>query len=432
METPTEPKPKRKYVMTPERHAKLMANLAKARLAPKEKVYRKTPKRYTANLNNLGIAAAKRRQEREILSAKMEKLFPPPEVPPPLLPRLQEGSGEPRRRMPPSFFLDPFEEATRLIGKRLRKVHAAVRREGRRVMGLLTAALNRSQPLSVEEARNLVCQLLKCLDGSRVTAEARRLNDKIGRLLGKMIEVRYGVEPGAVPVEIWLEQLREDRRARAAAARARRAARQAQGVKRAQEAEEVRKGHPVSSGGVAEGGPASAAEGGKENAGDLQGQGYEPRRVSIPELPEAWEEFQSLVTRALHLEDASEVAGALAENLWNRLHWWKEREETEKQELERLFQEGAANPPDSYPDPYQELSGRAYKIPLILKFDKDFLPWMDQLTARVEKCLDWWVSTIPPIERQTASPPATFPAQPPVSAASDQPASGSEDLSAVA
>jgi len=138
------------------------------------------------------------------------------------------------------------------------------------------------------------------------------------------------------------------------------------------------------------------------------------------------------VTRALDLEHAPEVAGALAESLWNRLHLWKEQEETEKQWLERLFQEGAANPPDSYPDPYKELRDRAGKIPRILKLDKDFLRWMDQLTARVEKCLDWWVSTFPPIERQTASPPATFPAKPPVSAASDQPASGSKDLPAVA
>jgi hypothetical protein len=81
METPTEPKPKRKYVMTPERRTKLLANLAKARITPKEKVYRKTPRRYAANLNNLGIANARRRQEAETLHAKMEDLFPPPRFP---------------------------------------------------------------------------------------------------------------------------------------------------------------------------------------------------------------------------------------------------------------------------------------------------------------------------------------------------------------
>ncbi len=164
----------------------------------------------------------------------------------------------------------------------------------------------------------------------------------------------------------------------------------------------------------------------------MGGQRKEPRRVSIPELPETWEEFQSLVTRALDLEDAPEVAGALAENLWNRLHLWKEREKTESQELQQLFQKGAANPPDSYPDPYKELRDRAYTIPPILKLDRDFLRWMDQLTARVEKCLDWWVSSIPSIERRRASPPATFPAKPPVSATSDQPASGSADPAAAA
>jgi len=173
-------------------------------------------------------------------------------------------------------------------------------------------------------------------------------------------------------------------------------------------------------------------ESGDENAGGWGGQLKEPRRVSIPELPETWEEFHGLVTRALDLEEEPEVAGALAENLWNRLHLWKEREEEEVQCLERLFQDGAANPPDSYPDPYKELRDRAYKIPLILKLDKDFLRWMDQLTARVEKALDWWVSSIPSIERRRASRPAAFPAKPPVSATSDQPASGSEDRSEVA
>jgi len=444
METSTDPKTKRKYVMTPEHRAKVLANLSQARLAPKEKVYRKTPKRYAANLNNLGIAAAKRREEAGMLHAKMEGLFPPPEVPPlPIPPPLTP----PHRRPPPPTTGPPttgdadFEQATRLIGKRLRKVHAAVRREGRRIMRLLTEAINRSQPPSVDEAIDLARRLLKCLDGSRVTAEAHRLNERIARLLSKMIETRYGAEAqaGGFPLETALEQLREERRQRGAAARARRAARRAE---REQQAQGVGKGPPATPGGPADArpgapagaqvgvGPAVVAEGGNENGAGLGGQRKEPRRVSIPDLPEKWEEFQSLVTRALHLEDSSDVAGALAENLWNRLHLWSGREETEKQWLERLFQEGAANPADSYPDPYHELRDRAYKIPLILKLDKDFLRWMDQLTARVEKALDWWVSTIPPIERRSASQPTEFPAKPPVSATSDQPANGSEDRSA--
>jgi hypothetical protein len=442
METLTEPKPKRKYVMTPERRAKLMENLAQARLAPKEKVYRKTPKRYAANLNNLGIASAKRRQEAETLRAKMEGLFPPPEVPPlpippPLTPPHLRPS--PPTTGPPTAGDADFDEATRLIGKRLRKVQATVRREGRRIMRLLTAAINRSQPLTVEEAIDLAGRLLKCLDGSRVTAEAHRLNKKIARLLSKMIETRYGAEAqaGGFPLETALEQLREMRRQRAAERRARRAARQAQG---AQEAEKVRKGHSVTPGDPAEArpgaqvgvGPAVVAEGGNENAGSWGGQLNEPRRVSVPELPEKWEDFQSLLTRALDLEEVPEVAGALAENLWNRLHLWKVREETESKELEELFQKGAANPADSYPDPYHELRDRAYIIPLILKLDDDFLRWMDQLTARVERCLDWWVTSIPSIERRRASRPAAFPAKPPVRVTSGQPASGSEDLSSVA
>ena len=78
-----EPKPKRKYVMTPEHKARVVASLEKARLVPKEIRYRRTEKRYQANLNNLGIAAAKRRekaaQELQDVRAQMESTFPPGE-----------------------------------------------------------------------------------------------------------------------------------------------------------------------------------------------------------------------------------------------------------------------------------------------------------------------------------------------------------------
>jgi len=442
----TDSKPKRKYVMTPERHAKIMANLAKARLAPKEKVYRKTPKRYAANVNNLGIAAAKRRQEAETLHSKMEEIFPPSQVPLPPLPRAPQRSTDPPRHMPPSFFLDPFEEATKLIGKRLRKVHAGVRREGRRIMRLLTAALDRSQPLSAEEAGDLACELLKCLDGARITEEARRLNEKIARLLRKMIEFRYGVEPGDTPTELWLEQLREDRRARGAAARARTAARKARRAQQGQgehpvtpgdtagAREEVRAGTPGGAqvGAPVKAGPAPVGEGGDQNAEDLGRQHKEPSRVAVPELPKTYQEFLGLVARALRLEDEPEVAGSLAINLWLRLHIWQHQGLVEGQWLERFFAEGAANPPDSYPNPYQELRDRAGKIPLILELDKDFLRWMNQLTKDVERALVGWVSTIPWIERGSASRPTEFPAKPPVSTGSDQTTSASASPSAAA
>jgi hypothetical protein len=123
MEAQSEPKPKRKYVMTPEHRAKVVANLAQARLAPKEKIYRQTPKRYAANLNNLGIANAKHRQDLELLRAKMKQVFPLPAVPPPPVPPMSQMPGDPPRHMPPSFFLDPFEQVVPLIAKRLRKVH---------------------------------------------------------------------------------------------------------------------------------------------------------------------------------------------------------------------------------------------------------------------------------------------------------------------
>jgi len=430
MEAQNEPKPKRKYVMTPEGRAKLLANLAQARLAPKDKVYRKTPKRYAANLNNLGIASAKRRREAETLHQKMEDLFPPPEVPPLPIPP------PPLRPLPTSGAAngtagaEEFEQATRLIAKRLRKVHAAVRREGRRIMRLLTVAIARSQPLTANEAVDLAKKLLQCLDRSRLTVEARRLNKKIARLLSKMIETRYGAEAqvGGFALETVLEQLRQERRQRGAERRARRAARQAQ---RAQEIQEDREGSPVTPGDTGEGGPASPAEGRKERAGDHRGQVMEPSIVSVPKLPDTFEEFQGLVARALDLEATPTSVGPLAARIWERIHLWEVRAEMEAEELEEIFREAAANPPGAYPDFSRELRDRAYKVPLALKLDDDFLGRMDQLTARVEESLLLWLCKRPSIP-QRELPCSQPPAQPPVKATSDQPVRGLADLSAIA
>jgi len=439
MEAAKEAQPKRKYVMTPEHRAKVMANLAQARLAPKEKVYRKTPKRYAANLNNLGIANAKRREEAETLQAKMEDLFPPSEADLPPLTSLPPLAGAPPRRMPPSFFLDPFDEATRLIGKRLRKVHAAVRREGRRIMRLLTAAMKRSQPLSVDEALDLARRLLKCLDGARVTEEAGRLNRKIGHLLGKMIEVRYGVEPGAVPVELWLEQLREDRRARAAARRRGREASKAQEAQQVQASEKGGSGFGVGvSGSAKEDGQSTTVVCESQVPNPESGSSAKPESPTpnpapaVLSLPRTEEEFGKLVARALDLEDAPGVAEVLSGALWERLHMWNRQAQRETRALDRLFDKGANNPPDGFPDPYKELRGRGFDIPLILELDKDFHRWMEELNKRVERALDWWVSMIPSIQQRRASRPVEFPAKPPAGATSEQSVSDSTSRSTAA
>ncbi|HMD96317.1 MAG TPA: hypothetical protein VKM93_03160, partial [Terriglobia bacterium] len=319
METPNEPKPKRKYVMTPERHAKLMANLAKARLAPKEKVYRKTPRRYAANVGNLAKANAKLREQSEShqsdLREKLEGLFPAPKIPPPpiIVTPYGPASGAPPVLSPGSRELD---EAAALIAKRLRKLQAARRRDGRRIMRLLTEAISRSHPLSAEEACKLVQQLLACLDGSRVVAEAHRLNEKIGELLVKMLEVRYAEDPqfAGSPQVTMVREYCEELRQREAARREAREARAA---------EKAREGNPAAAGsgagvrgsgfaeedatqssssagsGCGAGRPGSAEEGEPQSSSSPRIPNPESR---TPKLPETLEEFQSLVGRALDLE----------------------------------------------------------------------------------------------------------------------------------
>jgi len=403
METPTDPKPKRKYVMTPERKAKLMANLALARLAPKEKVYRKTPKRYAANIGNLAKASAKVRQQVESLRAGVEGFFPAPKVPPPPVePPLPPLPGATPAFVPPSSGADVLDQVTPLIARRLRKVRTACRREGRRIMRLLSAAIFRSQPLGANEAFELAVQLLRCLDGPRVTAEVERLNQKIAHLLMKLIETRYGAEAQAngFPLATALEQLQEEARQRAAPRAA---------------------GRP----------PAAAGEGkaqdGKGNRKGSVRHRTEPSNVSTLELPKSLEEFRGLLARALDLEGQSEeevsVARRLAEAIWERLQWWNRRAESEGQRLERLLQEVAKAPLDSEDDPRH----RTYYINTVLNLDDNFLRRLIDLTAQVRDDLRWWIGQRPIIQARRQSKP---PAKPPVSIISDPPISGSADPSA--
>jgi len=420
-----EPKPKRKYVMTPERHAKLMANLGKARLAPKEKVYRKTPKRYAANVGNLAKANAKVRRESASVRAGLENLFPAPEVPPPPI-VLPLGSPYLQPPAPPSgrpAGAEELDQTAPLIARRLRKVKAASRREGRRIMRVLTAAISRCQPLSANEAVDLARQLLQCLEGLRVMAEACRLNQRIEELLLKMIETRYGAEAQVegFPLAMVLEQMREARRQRAA---------RGGGESRAGQAAagETASANQDGPAGTAE----AAGEAGTVNSGGSAGQGKEPSNISIPALPKTLDEFRGLVARALDLEgeEAASVAGKLAEAIWERLGWWKRREQAEAQQVEQLFQEEAAAAPDSY----EELRNRTYHINGILSLDDDFLFRMDEATGKVEEALKGWLLERPEIRFRRER--STLAAKPPVGrrvgATPDEPMSVSADPSAAA
>lgn len=376
MEAQDDPKPKRKYVMTPEHRAKVMANLAQARLAPKEKVYRKTPKRYAGNLRNLGVANAKRLQEAEHLRGKMENLFPPPEAPPPPLEPLCPRPGRPPCRVPPSAGADEWELVTPLIAKRLRKVENARRREGRRLIRVLTVAMSRSQPLGAQEAFDLVCQILKCLEGSRAAVEIRRLNDRIANLLLKMIESRYGAaaQLGGVPYAHWLEQLRAEWRARAAERSTRR---------------------PPSPASKTEGATEPGKDAATGNSEGSQGQHIEPRQVNTLALPETEEEWRRVLARALALEGeaGAEVLEKVAHALWLRLEVWKRREEKERGELEELFREAATHPAQSYAD----LQRRRCLLNFALELDEPFFCRMDEAMKAAAEALHGWLEQRPMI-----------------------------------
>ena len=484
-----EGKTKRKFVMTPERLAKIMANLAQARLAPKEKVYRKTDKRYAANLRNLGMANSKRREEAQreeaALRAKMENAFPPeevggrqkaessfasPESPVPSpgssanpeSPTPNPGSSanpespvpspgssaspESRVPSPGSSAIpgkDELDQVTRLVGKRLRRVKNARRREGRRIMRVLTAALAMSHPLNLDQVASLATALLRCLDPGRITEEVRRLNHRIARSLLEMIEARYGPEPLSEWEARGLMLLERLRRLSAEepgpgtgdsglAEEPSVVSRPSSGAEQA----------PVDATVTGQGGVPSATDPGPvttdASSADPQSQIPNPGSSASPEsqipspaipaLPASEWEFRQLLTRALDLEP--DDAQLLSTSIWDRLNVWEQRHQQESDEVEEFFQYAAANAPASdYWARYADREGLAVIVPSILELEVEFLLGLDSATLDVHAQLDMWQIKA---AAATKSPPAKPPTKPSGDDESEESASGSGGGTAVA
>ena len=492
METPSQPKPK--YVMTPEHRAKVIANLGKARLAPREKVYRKTDKRYAANLKNLEIGRAKLRREAQeeeaALRSKMESAFPPdPAFSGPSEPRVPT-SGQQQQTVPgaanaaataastPSSRGDheqkggrdgrapgteELDQVTRLVGKRLRQVKHARRREGRRIMRVLTAALNLSRPLNLEQVASLATALLRCLDPRRLTEEMRRLNNRIARLLLTMIEARYGPEPLSELDQRGLrllQQLREEekeirRRSGKEPALAEEPGLGTPGAGLAEEPGRATRDSGLanessaacSPSSVAEPAPVEATATGQGDASSATDHGPETTDASsanpesptpnpgspaspesrvtspaTPPLPDTEPEFRQVLARALDLEPHD--AARLSASIWERLQAWEPRHQQESDEVERFLQNAAANAPAS------DLRGYggdlAFILQSILEVELKFRLDLDSATEDVHAMLGLWQSNA--ARAATPSPPGTPPAKPPAKTQlgdeSEEPASG--------
>src|SRR5262249_49906234 len=180
-------KGKRPYVKTPARLAASLANLEKARAAPKEKIYGPSEKRRIANHANLQkahAALAAARAAKQAFSEHVERLFPPfPPGKPASAP--QEGAEGGR-----AAGIEAVREVAERVWQRRRFYPRRARSEGRKVMRLLTAAAQSPATDTAEEAFHLLRQLLEIFLQSKAVEQAERLNAKIGRLLQEMLEAR--------------------------------------------------------------------------------------------------------------------------------------------------------------------------------------------------------------------------------------------------
>jgi len=298
-------------------------------------------------------------------------------------------------------------------------------------MRVLTAALKRSGPLSLERAMILVADLMRCLDTSRLTKEARRLNEKIEHLLGKMIEQRYGPEAQVegFPLHTYVDMVLCEQAAERGAqreARRERAAKQASDQEAGDSGPEEEPGSGFGGSGFAEGTGQDSGSASPDSRAPSPGSSAKGA-ATLP-FPKTKEELGRLLARALDLEDNPRLAQGLAETIWERVHEWQRRHEDEACEMEQLFREAALHPPGFYPDRNQELRSRAYGIPAILDLNKEFRKRMDALTKQVKEDLEYWVDMVPQRELRSAKRTENPPGKPPIPSSD----AGSGGTSAVA
>ena len=319
-------KEKRPFVVTPRRRAAMLANLDKARAAPKDKIYGPSEKRSAANHANLQKAHAARaaaRAEKQAFSERVERLFPP--FTPGNPSSAQAGSEDGR-----AAGIEAVREVAERVWQRRRLYPRRARSEGRKVMRLLTAAARWPAVGSMAEALQLLRQLLEIFLKSKAVEQAERLNAKIGRLLQEMLEARYGPEVfvNGFSVAKLVGKIEANLKRWAADEKAERAAR-----RRARDEK-----HPAGQGSAAEGGEGreqAAVEPPPEAAGAVPGAGAPAqagppiRPGRVPELPEKFEDFLKVFSHAFSpplpqrgtaTEGGRVLLHSLAWAVWERLH----------------------------------------------------------------------------------------------------------------
>ena len=343
---------KRPFVVTPRRRAAMLANLEKARAAPKEKIYAPSEKRDAANHANLQKAHAARaaaRAAKQAFSERVERLFPSftPGNPSSAQAGNQavatvSGVSDRGQEAPGS---EELREVAERVWQRRRFYPRRARSEGRKVMRLLTAAAQSPAPATAEEALQLLHQLLEIFLQSKAGGQAERLNAKIKRLLLEMLEERYGVEvfPGGFPLaasmratETALKWMRAEEKAEREAERAaRRAARGDEspaGQKAAGEGEEKKEEAaaepPPEAAEVLP--PPEAAGAAPPQGSSAPSQGAQPIPPGrVPELPQKFEDFLKIFSQAFPpplpqrgtaTEGGRVLLHSLAWAVWERLH----------------------------------------------------------------------------------------------------------------
>jgi len=353
-----------------------------------------------------------------------QSAIPDPQTPDPASLNPDADSHDPNPVLPDSA--TALRIVAECVWKRRRHFSRQARREGRQVMRLLTQAAQSPAPGSQQEAYKLFLQLLEILQPTRVLRQAQNLNESIERALIEMLEARYGREAfiNGQPVASLFRAVEADYKQRMAEEKAEREAR------RTARQQATGNGGPVmGDSGEGTGDREQGTEGEQETTeapqesatevneaptahtgeGSPEQKAAEPPRGRGPQLPQTFEEFWGLFSRAFRppqevreLDHDRMLLRQVAESVWARLHIYERQERQENERLDAALQKA-----DQPVGNLKDLRQRAWAVLGALRIESWFTDALRELQTDLDQDMGQLVKWRygPAVYREVAPPP---------------------------